>query len=172
LRDRTDYKNSLSHIALYLDIISPLLHHRENAMNKRITCFSFLARLFTPSQVRKEYYPSGKLKSETRYINGQLNGIQKGYYESGKLSFEMPFNNGKLNGVQKEYYESGQLESERTYRDGERNGVLKKYYKSGDLMKEVLYKNGKGISGYLYDLDGKKRKMTDAHFHVFNPEDY
>ena len=141
-------------------------------MRKIITWFTRLVQVFAPSPNRKEYYPSGKLKSETRFKDGELNGVSKGYYESGKLSFEMPFKNGKLNGVQKEYYESGQLESERTYKDGKRNGVLKKYYKSGELMKKVTYKDGKGISGYLYDEDGKKRKMTNAHFHTFNPEDY
>ncbi len=79
----------------------------------------------------------------------------------------MPFKNGKLNGVQKEYYESGEIKSERTYKDGKRNGVLKKYYKSGNLKEEVTLANGKAISGYLYDEDGKKRKMTDAELTKF-----
>ncbi len=141
-------------------------------MNTITTFFTHLVRVFTSSLIRKEYYPSGKLKSKTRFKDGQLNGVSKEYYESGKIRVEMPFKNGKLNGVQKEYYESGQLESERTYKDGKRNGVLKKYYNSGELLKKVIYKDGKGISGYLYDEDGKKRKMTNAHFHTFNPEEY
>lgn len=29
---------------------------------------------------------------------------------------------------------------------------------------EVEYKNGKAFSGYIYDYNGTKTKMTNAHF--------
>ena len=40
---------------------------------------------FASAEIRKEYYPSGKLKSEENYINGKKEGISKWFYESGKL---------------------------------------------------------------------------------------
>ena len=42
---------------------------------------------------------------------------------------------------------------------------MKEYYKTGDLKKEILFKDGKAVSGSMYTKDGKKRKMTNAHFH-------
>lgn len=29
---------------------------------------------------------------------------------------------------------------------------------------EIIFKDGKAYSGYIYDYDGKKTKMTNAHF--------
>ncbi|HJN01536.1 MAG: hypothetical protein QF907_09010 [Nitrospinota bacterium] len=40
------------------------------------------------AEVRKEYYPSGKLKTERNFIKGKLEGISKVYYESGELQAE------------------------------------------------------------------------------------
>ena len=40
------------------------------------------------AEVRKEYYPSGKLKSEVNVINGKEEGLLKNYYEKGELSWE------------------------------------------------------------------------------------
>jgi hypothetical protein len=61
------------------------------------------------AEVRKEYYPNGKLKFERNYINGKQEGITKVYFESGKLEAERNYKNGKLEGLEKEYYESGEL---------------------------------------------------------------
>ena len=40
------------------------------------------------AEVEKEYYPSGKLKTERNFIKGKLEGISKVYYESGELQAE------------------------------------------------------------------------------------
>jgi hypothetical protein len=37
------------------------------------------------AEVREEYYPSGKLKSEVNVINGKEEGLLKNYYEKGEL---------------------------------------------------------------------------------------
>ena len=47
-------------------------------------------------EVKQEYYPNGKLKSEMRYKNGKLEGMTKGYYDSGKLKAEAIFKDDKL----------------------------------------------------------------------------
>jgi antitoxin component YwqK of YwqJK toxin-antitoxin module len=47
-------------------------------------------------EVKKEYYPNGKLKTEMRYKNGKLDGMTKGYYDSGKLKAEAVFKDDKM----------------------------------------------------------------------------
>ncbi len=47
-------------------------------------------------EVKKEYYPNGKLKTEMRYKSGKLEGTTKGYYASGKLKAEAVFKDDKL----------------------------------------------------------------------------
>jgi antitoxin component YwqK of YwqJK toxin-antitoxin module len=70
------------------------------------------------AEMKKEYYPSGKLHFERNYENGKLEGIIKEYYESGKLQYERNFQNGKLEGISREYYESGKLQYERNFQNG------------------------------------------------------
>ena len=66
----------------------------KTSAHASISLFGFLlATIFIlPSlafaEVRKEYYPSGKLKTERNFIKGKLEGISKVYYESGELQAE------------------------------------------------------------------------------------
>ena len=39
------------------------------------------------AEVKRTYYPSGKLQSEVFDINGKRNGEYKEYYENGQLSY-------------------------------------------------------------------------------------
>ena len=56
------------------------------------------------AEVRKEYYPSGKSKSEVNVINGKEEGFGKMYYESVQSWMEKNFKNGKTKGIAKHYY--------------------------------------------------------------------
>lgn len=62
--------------------------------------------------VEKEYYESGKLKIETPYENGEMNGVRKAYYESGKLSYEALWENNEEISYKK-YDEQGKLINQR-----------------------------------------------------------
>lgn len=71
--------------------------------------------------IKSEYYTeSGRLFSETSYVNDKQNGIQKGYYKDGKLLWEIPYVNGKENGIYKGYYDDGKLLWETSYVNGKR----------------------------------------------------
>tara|TARA_B100002003_G_scaffold93311_1_gene87043 strand:- start:305 stop:799 length:495 start_codon:yes stop_codon:yes gene_type:complete len=43
---------------------------------------------FASAEIKKECYPSGKLKSEINVVDGKPQGLGKMYYESGKLQPE------------------------------------------------------------------------------------
>ena len=72
----------------------------------------------------KEYYPSGKFKSEAFFIDGLLQGKSIGYYENGNLEYEENYKDGKLDGLVKEYYENGQVYIQESYKDGELVGDI------------------------------------------------
>ena len=40
----------------------------------------------------------------------------------------------------------------------------KQYYKGGNLAKDITFKNDKAVKGFTYTYEGKKTKMTNAHF--------
>ena len=96
---------------------------------------------YAQTEVKKEFYPNGKLMSETPYNNGKINGVKKLYYESGKLERDATIIDDKFNGIAKSYYESGALESETLFKNDKINGIAKSYYESGELEKETPYKN-------------------------------
>lgn len=47
------------------------------------------------SEIKKTYYPSGKLESEGNYVNGVKHGVYKEFFEDGTLWKEWNFVNGK-----------------------------------------------------------------------------
>ena len=110
---------------------------------------------FASAEIKKEYYPSGIVKSEGKYIKGIKEGIHKEYYESGQLRGKGNYKNGKLEGIVKNYYESGKLSLEASYINGKQEGITKWYYESGKLKIEENYKNGKIIGQKIYDESGK-----------------
>jgi len=59
--------------------------------------------------VIKEYYESGKLKSEANYKNGKKDGIEKLYYDSGQLMSERNFKGGVT--CPKEYVDKAHLKT-------------------------------------------------------------
>jgi len=107
------------------------------------------------AEVKKEFYPSGKLKSEQNYINDKLEGIGKGYYESGKLQWEENYKNGKIEGIAKGYFESGKLQAEVNFKNGKKHGTLTLYSESGEIQYVETYKNGEMINRKVYDESEK-----------------
>ena len=90
----------------------------------------------------KEYYPSGKFKSEAFFIDGLLQGKSIGYYENGNLEYEENYKDGKLDGLVKEYYENGQVYIQESYKDGELEGESFNFNEDGSLRSKAVYKNG------------------------------
>lgn len=62
----------------------------------------------------KEYYPGGKLWSETNYAGGKPDGINKVYYENGVVKSEVKYKQGGLL-VEKEFDQNGKMISEKNH---------------------------------------------------------
>ena len=97
----------------------------------------------------KEYYPSGKFKSEAFFIDGLLQGKSIGYYENGNLEYEENYKDGKLDGLVKEYYENGQVYIQESYKDGELEGESFNFNEDGSLRSKAVYKNGELVGDII-----------------------
>ncbi len=64
-------------------------------MKKIMLIVIFLSVAGCSVEIKKEYYPDGKLKAEMRFKRGKLEGISRGFYANGKLKVKAYFENGK-----------------------------------------------------------------------------
>lgn len=132
----------------------------------------------------KEFYANGKLKSESRYKNGELNGYVKNYTPDGKLEeAELFLDDVKQSEEENQadfeirytYYDDGNIKSATTYNlAGMKDGVAQFFQRSGAVDSSKVYENGfliaKGIinrkgvkvgSWETYFLDGKLKSKGD-----------
>ena len=87
-------------------------------MKRLLLIMLFLALgSFANGEVYKEYYPNGALFSETRVINGSMEGISRSCYANGKIRTEIEYKNNRKNGVAKSYDENGKLTGKIVYKD-------------------------------------------------------
>lgn len=128
-------------------------------MIKRLLSFGILVFLFscneksaekkTVEQIDiydKEYYPSGGLKKETKYIGGNLLDKEVTYYNAnGGISKKCKYSEGKLNGEFMTFDLEGRLISKGFFRKGNAIGSTY-YYTKGKL---TLY-NERDLNGEVY----------------------
>ena len=89
----------------------------------------------------KEYYKSGKLKFEAKYLEGEKIQIKK-YYENGNIQLEIKYKKDSDKGKGKEFYENGKIKYEGEYCYESRYGEGKEYNDEGKLIFVGYYKNG------------------------------
>ena len=106
----------------------------------------------------REYFGTGNICSETRYVHGKKNGVKKDFYSSGAIFTTTPYTNDSINGMYKEYYRSGKLKGEVPYVYGKKNGLMKYYYETGNPLLETVYTNGVEYTSKQYDQNGKEIK--------------
>ena len=106
--------------------------------------------------VRTEEYPSGKIRSQTTYVNDKKEGPEKEFYENGNVKREATYKNDRREGIVREYYEDGSLEVEYNYSDGYIDGLVTRYHKNGKVASKAPYKQNKQIAfGETFDENGE-----------------
>lgn len=141
-----------------------------------------------PSDIHviKEYYPDGKIKSETEakgklrhgtskeyrkdgtlenvitYENNRKHGLAANYYPDGKtVKTELNYVNGYKQGEARWFYPDGSVYRKTPYENGRITGVRKTYYESGVLQSEIPYLNGQpGIGLKEYTQDGEPKSYN------------
>jgi uncharacterized protein len=106
--------------------------------------------------VRKDYYPDGKVKIAATYNKeGKLEGVRREYSEDGNIAKSYIFRNGIMigegivtekgerDGYWKEYFNDGHLRAEGKYNKDVREGAWKFYHENGAVEQEGTYYKGK-----------------------------
>ena len=103
--------------------------------------------------IKKEYYPNGKVKIVASYKDTVPEGIRREYNEDGIIDKGFIFSKGIVigegiideegvkDGPWKEFYRSGQLKSIGVYDKGNRIGEWKFYHANGELEQIGTYSN-------------------------------
>lgn len=108
------------------------------------------------SNVKKEYFTGGKLRSEFIMSDktGQ-NGLLKKYGYNGKLTSTVTILKGQKHGTETLFDQKGGVLKRTPYKYGKKEGTLEAYYANGDIMATIPYKNdlkhGKAIK---FNKDG------------------
>ena len=95
-------------------------------------------------------WDNGNIKVEFQYfrdIAGKVvqYGYYNDYYESGKVKWESNYVYGKLEGKSVWYYESGEVEREGNYVDGKRDGKSVYYDEEGNITRERCWEMGEEV---------------------------
>ena len=69
------------------------------------------------SNIKKEYWDNGKLRSETHYKKGLRHGLETTWYESGEKESEYNHNNNNLEGLATSWYKTGVKQNEQQWKD-------------------------------------------------------
>jgi antitoxin component YwqK of YwqJK toxin-antitoxin module len=72
----------------------------------------------TPDGIEREYYPSGVLSQEGRYVNGKEEGVWKDYFPNGAIKQYGNYRNGVLADSAITYYSSGRVKEKVMVRNG------------------------------------------------------
>lgn len=99
------------------------------------------------------YFPNGKKKSESYFINNKKEGESKQYYNSGQLKYLSVFHNDTI--LNYEGWREDNSVSERAkYKNGKVNGNYFTFYPNGKLIRFDIYDNGVFTSGKCYTNSG------------------
>jgi uncharacterized protein len=106
--------------------------------------------------IKREYYPSGQVKTVASFKDDVPQGIRREYSPEGEITAGFVFSGGIIvgegitdeegirDGLWKEYYTNGQLKSTGMYDAGKRTDEWKFYYSNGQLEQTGFYtKDGK-----------------------------
>ena len=134
------------------------------------------------------YHESGKLESETEYVNGRYHGKRTVWFADGTVWERKHYKNGHqhgsqpkwhpngnlyreshydivnnyeaLVGVERYWHENGNPLSERYYEEGQIVGIEKYWYENGKIRSESTYEDGVMLSSKYWDEQGGYKGET------------
>jgi hypothetical protein len=122
-----------------------------------LTLFSLSVK--SQTEIKKDYYGNGKLKSITSYVGGKKDGLQTYYNKDGEVMLITPWLNDKKEGVEV-YYKNGELKTEITYANGLKDGIYNIYYK-GNLYQQMVFSYDK-LTDTLLDVGKIEKEQAIA----------
>lgn len=114
----------------------------------------------TDDGVRRTYWDNGRLKSESHYDGGKLNGSFKTWYDNGQLFQDGLYADGMMDGSWLIFYPNGQLAAKAQYEKG--TGKQTCYNEDGCIIMEVNYAdNQKDGPEIHYAFDGSVLQVVE-----------
>ena len=113
--------------------------------------------------VWKKYYPSGKIKSEIKYVKGSPKGNFTTYYENGQIEEKGSWSAKVYNGKFIRYYENGEIAQVKSFNEkGKTDGEVIYYYPNGkeELVFETTNGLGRGKATRYWPNGDVKEKIT------------
>jgi len=95
------------------------------------------------TEVKKEYWGEGKLKSEKHYKDGKIDGFFTIWHKNGKKHYKTHFKADKKDGPSAAWYPNGEKRYEKNYKHGREHGRFTIWYQNGQKEWEAHYKNGR-----------------------------
>lgn len=127
----------------------------------------YIRRIFFPEtkQITQYFEYSDKLLTT-------LDGTTKEWYDSGQLWKEGKYLNGKLDGLYKSYhYENGSLQSEGKYTQGKMEGIWNYFDTEGRIISKSIFKNGEIEKTVTFDkLGNQLEQIRDSLNFIEKPE--
>ena len=118
-------------------------------------------------EIRKERYPSGRLKARWEVTVSkdmeQKNGVYEEWYENKKSKLIVNYVDNKEHGVYRSYYPNSKIESEIYFIHGEMDGDFREWYDNGHRKREASYKKGK-LHGTVQLWDSQGKHIAKASF--------
>lgn len=116
------------------------------------------------TELSREYYSDGRLKSEAEVKNGLKNGLMSTYFPSGAIKSKQLYKNDTLNGLGTFFNIEGKIDSTITYENGKPNGEYLKFYPNGNVAGRGNFVNGKNHGLYYqYDPVDSGRVLREAY---------
>jgi len=111
----------------------------------------------------KYIYPNGKIRTQSTFKNGMIEGTASYYYSNGKLEEKVAYVKGEKTGSVMAYDQDGKLTVTGTYKNNLREGKWTYYYPSGIVETVGFYKKGEKDSLWTnYFENGNK--SDDAYW--------
>ncbi|HEY5747983.1 MAG TPA: hypothetical protein VIU12_18060 [Chryseolinea sp.] len=116
------------------------------------------------TELSREYYSDGRLKSEAEVKNGLKNGLMSTYFPNGTIKSKQLYKNDTLNGTGTFFNIEGKIDSIITYERGKLNGEYQKFYPNGNIAGRGNFVNGKNHGLYYqYDPVDSGRVLREAY---------
>ncbi len=109
--------------------------------------------------VGMEYWPNGKVKSETTLVNGLKQGIQTLWGENGNKERQEIWVEGKKHGTATGWWDDAQKWTEITWKDGKIYGIRTEWRRSGAKKWEMYYSHDEVYAGIEWD---EEENVDDA----------
>ena len=125
--------------------------------------------------VWKEFYDDGKLKNESSFKDGRLNGLYKEFNEKGNLILVLKYEDDQLiaedveleEGVEirNEYDDQNRLVKSGPYKQNIPIGIHRSYDPTGEVTGSFIYNDyGEVVSEGIIDNEGKKRGVWKDYY--------